>query len=485
MSKSFASKKKSRLVSIGILLFIILIIPLTVIIAQQVQDIRQRATDSQTPPPLPPGGAVSLTMTPNIFNLTIGAATPTSAQIVINAGSNNITGVDFTFSYNPAMIKVVGFTPATGFDSELYKTIDNTTGKLRFAAVDTTTATANTGSVPVGTIQFSGSTVGSSTGTFQSVQITALGYTGALPNTTNDTATFTTAAQATFTPVPPTATNTPVPPTATTTPLPPTATATVPPATNTPTQAPLPGNFNGDSVVDILDFNRWRNEFTKVAATLTADANGDGKVDLIDFSFWRNAFGTTTPTSTTAPNPTATTVPPTPTRTPTPSPTIFITPTPIPTFSLTGQGAFNLSIAGYSLPLNGTLTFNQQERRMILTCKVSDTNCGFTAGLITANRSGANLYDPAIVVNNPYLPNGQKSSILQYANFNGQLTTANSQTTKTIEPNGSAISTYIKISNPQVIGDYGASMVIDARTCSSSCPYYGGSTLNVTVKVTQ
>lgn len=56
----------------------------------------------------------------------------------------------------------------------------------------------------------------------------------------------------------------------------------------------LPGDFNGDGVVDVDDFEVWRNDFGAVAeefAPLMADGNSDGVVDAADFTIWRDNLG--------------------------------------------------------------------------------------------------------------------------------------------------------------------------------------------------
>lgn len=77
----------------------------------------------------------------------------------------------------------------------------------------------------------------------------------------------------------------------------PTSVPTIPIPTNTPIAPTIPvnviGDANGDRVVDILDYNIWRDEFIAVNALgggFRSDFNHDGKVDLLDFNIWRNAF---------------------------------------------------------------------------------------------------------------------------------------------------------------------------------------------------
>lgn len=54
----------------------------------------------------------------------------------------------------------------------------------------------------------------------------------------------------------------------------------------------LPGDFNGDGGVDVVDYSLWEASFGEsVTPTLDADANGDGMVDLLDYTLWRDTLG--------------------------------------------------------------------------------------------------------------------------------------------------------------------------------------------------
>ncbi len=53
--------------------------------------------------------------------------------------------------------------------------------------------------------------------------------------------------------------------------------------------APLPGDYNGDGIVDAADYNLWRSSFGS-AINLAADGNGNGLVDAGDYIVWRDHF---------------------------------------------------------------------------------------------------------------------------------------------------------------------------------------------------
>jgi cytochrome c peroxidase len=54
----------------------------------------------------------------------------------------------------------------------------------------------------------------------------------------------------------------------------------------------LPGDYNGDGVVDAADYQVWRSNFGDTTS-LVADGNGDGKVDTADYLLWRENMGRT------------------------------------------------------------------------------------------------------------------------------------------------------------------------------------------------
>ncbi len=59
-----------------------------------------------------------------------------------------------------------------------------------------------------------------------------------------------------------------------------------------PAAMPLPGDTNGDDVVDLRDFQSVKDHFGEAGGRSEGDFNGDGKVDLEDFEILKSYFGT-------------------------------------------------------------------------------------------------------------------------------------------------------------------------------------------------
>lgn len=53
----------------------------------------------------------------------------------------------------------------------------------------------------------------------------------------------------------------------------------------------LPGDYNGDGVVDASDYTVWRDSLGQTGSGLAADGDGNGTVDALDYAVWRTNFG--------------------------------------------------------------------------------------------------------------------------------------------------------------------------------------------------
>ena len=57
-------------------------------------------------------------------------------------------------------------------------------------------------------------------------------------------------------------------------------------------QTSLPGDYNGDGVVNAADYTVWRDTLGQSASSgLWADGSGNGIVDQADYDFWKQHFG--------------------------------------------------------------------------------------------------------------------------------------------------------------------------------------------------
>lgn len=111
-----------------------------------------------------------------------------TAIFKLDAGSNNISGVDITALYNKDVLSLTSFTPASLFGTQLTNDINETTGTLHYAAVDT--QNARNGALTLGTLTFRPRTVGQATVDVTNAVITALGQNNPL-NVVKSLATYT------------------------------------------------------------------------------------------------------------------------------------------------------------------------------------------------------------------------------------------------------------------------------------------------------
>ncbi len=67
----------------------------------------------------------------------------------------------------------------------------------------------------------------------------------------------------------------------------------------------LPGDFNGDGVVDAADFTRWRDNLGATDETAIGFNGDGGGIDMSDYEYWKSNFGNASPTATAVPEPSA------------------------------------------------------------------------------------------------------------------------------------------------------------------------------------
>ncbi|OGH18318.1 MAG: hypothetical protein A3F31_04340 [Candidatus Levybacteria bacterium RIFCSPHIGHO2_12_FULL_38_12] len=187
-----------RLLTILIIVVLIIALPFILWQLQRQQDIRQRA-----------GGEAGVALTlPELPPITLGNEFDTT--VTLQAGGNNITGIDANLTIDKDIFDFVSFTPSTVFNtSGLINSYNLQTGVLRYVAVDTTPNQISQ-NVLVGTLRLKAKAVGTGTVVFNdsAMQVTALGQNTSLPFGGNGNGSYIVQAPSTPTPVP---TETPVP----------------------------------------------------------------------------------------------------------------------------------------------------------------------------------------------------------------------------------------------------------------------------------
>jgi hypothetical protein len=72
---------------------------------------------------------------------------------------------------------------------------------------------------------------------------------------------------------------------------------------------PLPGDYDGNGVVDACDYAVWRNALGLRGSVLAADGNGNGEIDNGDYDVWRAHFGQSDAATITATSPDSEAIP--------------------------------------------------------------------------------------------------------------------------------------------------------------------------------
>jgi len=195
-----------RILSILILIFLLLSLPVAIWLVKRQQEIRMRAAPATT-----------LAISPPSITKTVGDSF--ILQITVNTETNSLVAADLDINFNPQVLEVTGISPGEFFTSptEASKTINNTAGNILYAL---TSFTAQPGSGNLASVVFNAKGVGTSPLSFGSrTGVYASGGENVLQQTSPGTVNIASVATPTPTPTPavgggeiPSSTPTPTPP---------------------------------------------------------------------------------------------------------------------------------------------------------------------------------------------------------------------------------------------------------------------------------
>lgn len=143
---------------------------------------------SQKPQPatstIPVSESVSLMLSP--ITLTKKINEKFDVEVSLKGGDLDISGVDMTIKFDPAVLELSSFTPSGKYNGALLNgPADNKSGSFRYIAVNSS-ATPIKGEIVLGTLHFKAKAIGSAKVTFGTNQITASGYPQAIPTNSED-----------------------------------------------------------------------------------------------------------------------------------------------------------------------------------------------------------------------------------------------------------------------------------------------------------
>lgn len=165
-------------VAVLFLLVIVIALPLFMIASQRSTEYRQRASESTTP---------FFFINPTEETKTTG--TNFDVQLTLK-NPTNVIAIDTTLAFDPEIVELVGFQPATtaALNSVLLKTTDNQKGIVRYAASNTETTPTNE---EIGTLTFKPKKAGTTDLAFLDSKTMIRGEQSALKPTNNTKATYT------------------------------------------------------------------------------------------------------------------------------------------------------------------------------------------------------------------------------------------------------------------------------------------------------
>lgn len=184
--------KQFKLLIGAVILVLFVAIPITVIQVQKQQETRSRAS----------GEAISIGLKPSTGTVQIGQAL--KVEVRLNGGSNNISAVDITFSYDKDLLdvpirecappppEITNYQCGAGplDPSSTFATVINdsgTLGVIRYVGVNPTGNTITGTEISLGFLNFIGKAQGNAEIGFSNIHVNASGVAGALPVDTENT----------------------------------------------------------------------------------------------------------------------------------------------------------------------------------------------------------------------------------------------------------------------------------------------------------
>ncbi len=145
-----------KTISLIVVLLILTIVLVAVAILAKPQTSQQISIDEPTPTPTPlVPGRTSLTLTPD--PLTVTASAPSTLDIIINTGGNNVRSVQLEIAYDPKAVTNVSLKPGTFFTNPSVLPIggvNQNSGRITYALVPNSFTESKSGTGIVATMTF-------------------------------------------------------------------------------------------------------------------------------------------------------------------------------------------------------------------------------------------------------------------------------------------------------------------------------------------
>lgn len=145
-----------KTISLILVLLILTVVLVAVAIIAKPQTSQQISTNEPTPTPTPlVAGKTSLALTPNPLMVT--ASTPSTLDVTIDTGGNNVRSVQLEIAYDPKVITNVSLKPGTFFTNPSVLPIggvNQNSGRITYALVPNSFTESRSGTGIVATMTF-------------------------------------------------------------------------------------------------------------------------------------------------------------------------------------------------------------------------------------------------------------------------------------------------------------------------------------------